>query len=148
MRFLKENLVGCGFLAASSFLLVYARQGRSQIAPSQDSMLFPSILFTMMVAFSLLLLVGAATKHLTTTLPALRLGTSLICASTIVIYTAAMFQVGFIPATLVFLGTFPFILGYRSWIAVSLIAVCGTFGIWWAFSTLLNIFLPETPLAF
>lgn len=148
MNFLKENLGGCGFLAASVFLMLYSTAGQSAQAPSQNPMLFPQILLGMMTLFSATLLAGSALGRMRHSLADILISRSLLCGAMVAAYVTAMFVIGFIPATLVFLGSFPFALGYRSRLTVALIAIVGTSAIWWIFTNLLHIFLPEMPISF
>ena len=61
------------------------------------------------------------------------------------IYIYAISATGFLISTIVFVFVLPWLLGYRNWVAISLIAALYPVTVWYVFEKFFMIILPSSP---
>ena len=109
---------------------------------SRDPAWFPQLLLTLMLIAGAVLALRALRSRSATSVDPVHWQALAITLLVSALYLVAFVGVGFIPATLVLIPLMSWLLGFRRPVAIALVTVGMTVGLWYAFALLLNVTPP------
>lgn len=141
------TLIGGLILLTTGYLFYHTFEPAYQtsiLTAGRGPVFFPRIVLGAMLVTSCVVMIEGLYE--TASIPTMRVAlVALVAIGLTGAYIFSIERAGFVIPTLLFTFLLPFVLGYRNWLIVTVIAVIYTLAVWYIFEKIFLIILPSSP---